>query len=71
MNQPVDSLDAAMRLAIRQSNQVKGATYPNPPVGAVILDVAGQVVGAGGTEPAGGPHAEVIVLRRAGELANG
>jgi diaminohydroxyphosphoribosylaminopyrimidine deaminase/5-amino-6-(5-phosphoribosylamino)uracil reductase len=37
----------------------------------VILDSDGEVVGVGGTEPAGGPHAEVVALRRAGELATG
>ena len=63
--------DDAMRLAIEHAEQVKGATYPNPPVGAVILDAAGEVVGVGGTEPTGGPHAEVVALRRAGELAKG
>lgn len=67
----MSSYEKAMRLAIEHAELVKGATYPNPPVGAVILDVAGEVVGAGGTEPAGGPHAEVVALRRAGELANG
>jgi diaminohydroxyphosphoribosylaminopyrimidine deaminase/5-amino-6-(5-phosphoribosylamino)uracil reductase len=61
----------AMRLAIEHAGQVKGATYPNPPVGAVILDVGDEIVGAGGTEPTGGPHAEVVALRRAGELARG
>ncbi|WP_322861349.1 bifunctional diaminohydroxyphosphoribosylaminopyrimidine deaminase/5-amino-6-(5-phosphoribosylamino)uracil reductase RibD [Mycobacterium europaeum] len=71
MNPAVDGLDAAMRLAIEQSNQVKGTTYPNPPVGAVILDADGAVVGVGGTEPAGGDHAEVLALRRAGQLAVG
>ena len=71
MNPAVDGLDAAMRLAIEQSNQVKGTTYPNPPVGAVILDADGAVVGVGGTEPAGGDHAEVLALRRAGRLAVG
>ncbi|OBH81411.1 riboflavin biosynthesis protein RibD [Mycobacterium scrofulaceum] len=71
MNQPMDGLDAAMRLAIEQSLHVKGATYPNPPVGAVILDADGTVVGVGGTEPAGGDHAEVLALRRAGDLAAG
>jgi len=65
------SLDDAMRLAIGHAEQVKGATYPNPPVGAVILDSENEVVGVGGTEPTGGPHAEVVALRRAGELANG
>jgi len=73
MNEPqsVDSLDAAMRLAIEHSYQVKGATYPNPPVGAVIVDPQGRVVGVGATEPAGGDHAEVLALRRAGGLAAG
>ncbi|MBV8350448.1 MAG: bifunctional diaminohydroxyphosphoribosylaminopyrimidine deaminase/5-amino-6-(5-phosphoribosylamino)uracil reductase RibD [Mycolicibacterium sp.] len=60
---------AAMRLAIEHAERVKGATYPNPPVGAVILDRDGEVAGVGGTEPAGGPHAEVVALRRAGKLA--
>ncbi|WP_201408366.1 bifunctional diaminohydroxyphosphoribosylaminopyrimidine deaminase/5-amino-6-(5-phosphoribosylamino)uracil reductase RibD [Mycobacterium paraintracellulare] len=68
---PGDGLDAAMRLAIEQSTLVKGTTYPNPPVGAVILDAAGEVVGVGGTEPAGGDHAEILALRRAGDLAAG
>jgi diaminohydroxyphosphoribosylaminopyrimidine deaminase/5-amino-6-(5-phosphoribosylamino)uracil reductase len=63
--------EAAMRLAIGQGEQVKGTTYPNPPVGAVILDRDGDVAGVGGTQPAGGPHAEVIALRRAGERARG
>ncbi|MBV9514501.1 MAG: bifunctional diaminohydroxyphosphoribosylaminopyrimidine deaminase/5-amino-6-(5-phosphoribosylamino)uracil reductase RibD [Mycobacteriaceae bacterium] len=62
---------AAMRLASEHAEQVKGATYPNPPVGAVILDSSGEIVGVGGTEPTGGPHAEVVALRRAGGLANG
>jgi diaminohydroxyphosphoribosylaminopyrimidine deaminase / 5-amino-6-(5-phosphoribosylamino)uracil reductase len=62
---------AAMRLAIQRAERVKGATYPNPPVGAVILDRGGEIAGVGGTEPAGGPHAEVVALRRAGNLAAG
>ena len=67
----VDSVEAAMRLAVEQSYQVKGTTYPNPPVGAVILDTEGRVAGVGGTAPAGGDHAEVVALRRAGGLAGG
>jgi diaminohydroxyphosphoribosylaminopyrimidine deaminase / 5-amino-6-(5-phosphoribosylamino)uracil reductase len=69
--QSVNSLDAAMRLAIEQSYLVKGTTYPNPPVGAVIVDQEGRVVGVGATEPAGGDHAELVALRRAGGLAAG
>ncbi|CDO11305.1 bifunctional diaminohydroxyphosphoribosylaminopyrimidine deaminase/5-amino-6-(5-phosphoribosylamino)uracil reductase RibD [Mycolicibacterium cosmeticum] len=62
---------AAMRQAIDASERVKGTTYPNPPVGAVILDAFGQVVGVGGTEPPGGAHAEVVALRQAGQRARG
>ena len=64
-------MTAAMRLAIEQAQRVKGSTYPNPPVGAVILDADGEVVGLGATTPPGGPHAEVVALREAGERAVG
>lgn len=60
-----------MRLAIQHAEKVKGETYPNPPVGAVILDRENEVAGVGATEPPGGPHAEVLALRRAGEHAVG
>ena len=60
-----------MRLAIEQAEQVKGSTYPNPPVGAVILDRDGQIAGVGGTQPVGGPHAEVVALQVAGDRAKG
>ena len=62
---------AAMRQAVALADQVKGTTYPNPPVGAVILDSDGQVAGSGATEPAGGAHAEVVALRAAGDRARG
>ncbi len=65
------NFDAAMRLAIEQAERVKGGTYPNPPVGAVILNRDGEVVGVGATEPTGGPHAEVVALQRAGARADG
>jgi len=60
-----------MGLAIEQAYRVKGSTYPNPPVGAVIVSAHGEIVGVGATEPAGGPHAEVIALRAARERAVG
>ena len=65
------NVDAAMQAAIEQADRVKGRTYPNPPVGAVILDQHGQIAGVGATSPAGGPHAEVLALRRAGARAAG
>jgi diaminohydroxyphosphoribosylaminopyrimidine deaminase/5-amino-6-(5-phosphoribosylamino)uracil reductase len=63
--------EAAMQLAVEQADLVKGKTYPNPPVGAVILDRDGRVVGVGGTQRTGSAHAEVMALRRAGQLAAG
>ncbi|MBS1693339.1 MAG: bifunctional diaminohydroxyphosphoribosylaminopyrimidine deaminase/5-amino-6-(5-phosphoribosylamino)uracil reductase RibD [Actinobacteria bacterium] len=60
-----------MRLAIEQADRVKGGTYPNPPVGAVILDAYGRVVATGATQPAGGPHGEVVALRAAAGRAAG
>ncbi|ORW12915.1 bifunctional diaminohydroxyphosphoribosylaminopyrimidine deaminase/5-amino-6-(5-phosphoribosylamino)uracil reductase RibD [Mycolicibacter longobardus] len=65
------ALEAAMALAVEQAQRVKGSTYPNPPVGAVVLDRDGRVVGVGGTGPVGEAHAEVVALRRAGELSDG
>jgi diaminohydroxyphosphoribosylaminopyrimidine deaminase/5-amino-6-(5-phosphoribosylamino)uracil reductase len=70
MTAPVQ-ISAAMALAVRQAQMVKGRTYPNPPVGAVILGADGDVAGVGATEPAGGAHAEVVALRAAGDRAAG
>jgi diaminohydroxyphosphoribosylaminopyrimidine deaminase/5-amino-6-(5-phosphoribosylamino)uracil reductase len=70
MSQALSHHDA-MRLAVEHAEKVKGNTYPNPPVGAVVLDRQARVVGVGGTEPAGSAHAEVVALRRAGRLAAG
>ncbi|HYS36677.1 MAG TPA: bifunctional diaminohydroxyphosphoribosylaminopyrimidine deaminase/5-amino-6-(5-phosphoribosylamino)uracil reductase RibD [Pseudonocardiaceae bacterium] len=61
----------AMEMAIAASERVRGTTSPNPPVGAVVLDSAGLVVGVGATSPPGGPHAEVGALAQAGERARG
>lgn len=64
---------AAERLAMARARELgesaRGATSPNPPVGAVILDVDGVIAGVGATSPAGGPHAEVVALAEAGERA--
>lgn len=67
----VDSEQTAMRRALALGRSVLGHTSPNPPVGAVVLDAAGTVVGEGATAPAGGPHAEVVALAGAGPRARG
>jgi diaminohydroxyphosphoribosylaminopyrimidine deaminase/5-amino-6-(5-phosphoribosylamino)uracil reductase len=59
----------AMRRALALAEEALGATSPNPPVGCVVLDRRGRRVGEGFTAPPGGPHAEVVALRRAGERA--
>ena len=60
------SLERALELAERG----RGTTRPNPIVGAVLVR-NGQVVGEGWHERKGGPHAEVVALRAAGERARG
>jgi diaminohydroxyphosphoribosylaminopyrimidine deaminase/5-amino-6-(5-phosphoribosylamino)uracil reductase len=46
-----------------------GLTGSNPIVGAVIVDSAGKVIGEGFHKS--GPHAEVVALEQAGQLARG
>ncbi|MEV4297409.1 bifunctional diaminohydroxyphosphoribosylaminopyrimidine deaminase/5-amino-6-(5-phosphoribosylamino)uracil reductase RibD [Microbispora rosea] len=60
-----------MRRAIALAARGLGGTSPNPVVGCVILDPSGEVVGEGFHAYAGGPHAEVVALREAGERARG
>jgi diaminohydroxyphosphoribosylaminopyrimidine deaminase / 5-amino-6-(5-phosphoribosylamino)uracil reductase len=47
-----------MRRAIAVSASSLASTSPNPPVGCVLLDTAGQILGEGYHERKGGPHAE-------------
>lgn len=61
----------AMRRAIVLSAFGLGTTSPNPPVGCVILDTNGQIVGEGYHERKGEPHAETQALTAAGERAYG
>ncbi|AZG44293.1 bifunctional diaminohydroxyphosphoribosylaminopyrimidine deaminase/5-amino-6-(5-phosphoribosylamino)uracil reductase RibD [Gordonia insulae] len=61
----------AMRLAIEESRSAQGSSSPNPPVGAVIVAPDGSILGRGFTQPPGGPHAEVMALRAAGEATAG
>ncbi|GHJ38936.1 riboflavin biosynthesis protein RibD [Streptomyces sp. TS71-3] len=60
-----------MRRAIELAARGLGSTSPNPVVGCVVLDAAGDPVGEGYHQRAGGPHAEVHALRAAGERARG
>ncbi len=62
---------AAMRRAIALSAAGFGATSPNPPVGCVLLDSQGRLVGEGYHERKGEAHAEAQALAAAGPLASG
>lgn len=59
-----------MLRAIELAERARGDTRPNPMVGAVVVR-GGEIVGEGYHEHAGAPHAEVVALRQAGELARG
>jgi diaminohydroxyphosphoribosylaminopyrimidine deaminase / 5-amino-6-(5-phosphoribosylamino)uracil reductase len=63
-----------MDLALALGRRGLGNAWPNPAVGAVVVDPAGDVpviVGRGWTQPGGRPHAEVEALARAGDRARG
>jgi diaminohydroxyphosphoribosylaminopyrimidine deaminase / 5-amino-6-(5-phosphoribosylamino)uracil reductase len=59
-----------MARALALAERGLGRTFPNPPVGAVLVR-GGRVVGEGFHRRAGGPHAEVEALRAAGARARG
>ena len=48
----------------------KGNTAPNPMVGAVLVK-KDKIIAEGFHSYAGGPHAEVVALRKAGKKAKG
>jgi diaminohydroxyphosphoribosylaminopyrimidine deaminase/5-amino-6-(5-phosphoribosylamino)uracil reductase len=60
-----------MRRALALAVRGQGSVEPNPMVGAVVLDAAGQLVEEGCHVKFGGPHAEVVALAAAGEKARG
>lgn len=61
-----DYMQCALKLAIRG----KGRTSPNPLVGAVVVKNR-RIIGEGWHRKCGGPHAEVVALKKAGPLAEG
>ena len=59
-----------MQLALTLGRRGQGRTWPNPAVGAVVVN-DGIIVGRGWTQPGGRPHAEPVALVQAGEAARG
>lgn len=61
----------AMAAALEMGRRNVGQTFPNPAVGALILDARGHVAGRGWTARGGRPHAEPLAIAAAGERARG
>lgn len=57
--------DQFLHQAVTLARQAIGLSEPNPRVGCVLVSPAGDVLGQGHTQQAGGPHAEVMALRDA------
>ncbi len=60
-----------MLMAVEEGQRARLHAPPNPWVGALIVDGAGVIVAQGHTQAPGESHAEVVALRRAGDLARG
>ena len=62
----------AMQRAIALAEKGLGKTAPNPIVGAVIIDAAGNIVGEGFHDRVNSPdHAEVVAIKAAGAATKG
>jgi diaminohydroxyphosphoribosylaminopyrimidine deaminase/5-amino-6-(5-phosphoribosylamino)uracil reductase len=60
-----------MRQALELARRGTALTSPNPRVGAVVVDVHGEVAGEGFFTYGGVNHAEVLALQQAGSRARG
>ena len=60
-----------LRRALELAREGVGLTSPNPSVGAVIVDDAGNVLGSGSHTYQGLKHAEILALEQAGDRARG
>lgn len=63
---PLSSVDTdRLSQAIALARRSIGISEPNPRVGCLLYGPNGEFAGSGFTQPAGGPHAEVMALRAA------
>lgn len=59
-----------MRRALELAERALGETFPNPAVGAVVVN-GGEIAGEGYHKGPGSPHAEIEAIRDAGDRARG
>ncbi|TAL23663.1 MAG: bifunctional diaminohydroxyphosphoribosylaminopyrimidine deaminase/5-amino-6-(5-phosphoribosylamino)uracil reductase RibD [Nitrospirae bacterium] len=59
-----------MKLVLRLAGKARGMTSPNPMVGAVLLK-AGKIIADDYHRKPGAPHAEALVIGKAGDKAKG
>lgn len=67
MQQPIDTASTLefIQAALQAAANAPLSASPNPRIGCVLVSAAGQTVGLGHTQQAGGPHAEIMALRDA------
>ena len=67
----IAGFEPAMRAALAQAVAPEAGSRPDVPVGAIVLDPAGAIIGGGRNERESGSdptaHAEVVALRAAGK----
>jgi diaminohydroxyphosphoribosylaminopyrimidine deaminase / 5-amino-6-(5-phosphoribosylamino)uracil reductase len=71
VNTSIETDQKHLRRALELAEKGFGLTSPNPNVGAVLVDDAGQIVGEGFHTYDGLKHAEILAIERAGEKARG
>ena len=54
-----------MALAISEAWKYQGFTYPNPAVGAVVVDKWGKILSISAHKKKGEPHAELNAIKEA------
>ncbi len=57
-----------MSLALQEAWKYQGLTYPNPAVGALILDKNGKIISIEAHKKAGLPHAELECIKKAYQI---
>ena len=60
-----------MNCAFQAALPLRGVTWPNPPVGAAVVQADGRLLAVAATAVGGRPHAETRVLDQVGKRARG